>query len=663
VPPLHPIVRGSLCLALLAGCARAPSPTAAAGPEAGPAGAPAAEPARPRPYPVPEPAGFTKAVEKGTRTRTGVPGPNYWQQWARYDLAADYDPATGRLDGTARIRYHNRSPDRLTTIPVHLYGNMFAPEAMRTRVVPVQPPMKVTRVAVRGEEIADKPAPGRASYRIAGTLLLLGLAQRPLEPGDSIDLEFAWQHQVPADGAPRGGRNDDVAWVSYWYPQVAVYDDVVGWQVDQYMGNGEFYMGYGDYDVAITVPAGHVVAATGELVNPEQVLPADVRERLARARATDSVVHVVPRDGLGAGRATLAGDKLTWRFRARAVRDVAFGTSAKWAWDASRADSTLIQAFWIVPDGGAPSNWEQEWRYARHSIEFLARYLWPYPYPHASAVQGPRSCGGMEFPMITCIGTGPQGQLYGVTVHELAHIWFPMQVGSDEKRHAWQDEGLTEFNQVQAEKDFHAREGTAPKDYEQPVRDAHLSIVKAGLEEPLMRHADKYENPGAFGIASYMKPAAALMALRGMLGDSAFMAAYRGYGRAWQWKHPKPVDLFNHFDTVAKRDLDWFWRTWFYETWPLDQAVAGVTPRNGGYEVVIEDKGMAPMPAPVVVTRADGSTERHVVPVETWLGGARRHALRLKGGQAVTKVEIDPEGHYPDVDRGNNAWPAGTAGR
>jgi hypothetical protein len=658
---------------LLAGCGRAPSPETAAVPAGGPDGPVVMEPERPRPYPVPEPVGFTRAVEKGTRTRTGVPGPAYWQQWSRYELAATYEPATGRLDGTARIRYFNRSPDRLTSIPLQLYGNMFAPEAMRTRRVPVQPPMSVTRVVVRGEELGDKPQPGRASYRILGTTLFIGLTQRPLEPGDSIDLELAWSHQVPADGAPRGGRNDDVAWISYWYPQVAVYDDVVGWQVDPYMGNGEFFMGYGDYDVAITLPAGHVVAATGELVNAEEVLPPAVRERLARARATDEVVHVVPRDGLGAGTATLAGDRLTWRYRARNVRDFAFGASHRWAWDATRAavgdgdgdgraDTTLIQAFWVVPESGG-STWEREAEYARHSIEFLSQYLWPYPYPHATAIQGPRSCGGMEFPMITCIGAGPTGQLYGVTVHELAHIWFPMQVGSDEKRHAWQDEGLTEFNQVQAEKDFYARQGAAPKDYEAPVRDAYLGVVRSGLEEPLMRHADKYESPIAFGIASYMKPASVLMALRGMLGDSTFMAAYRSYGRAWQYRHPKPLDLFNHFERHARQDLDWFWRTWFYETWPLDQAVAGVTPKDGGYEVVIEDRGLAPMPAPVRVTREDGSTEQQTVPVEAWLRGARRYPFTVKGGSPVTKVEIDPAGHFPDVDRANNSWPAPPAAR
>ena len=653
---------------LLAACARSQPSVDGATPVRTVGNTTIAEPERPRPYPVEETAGFRKAVEKGTRTRTGQPGPNYWQQWARYRLTADYDPATGLVQGTAEVRYFNRSPDSLRALQVHIYDNMFAPDAMRTRKVPVQPPVTISRVAVRGEELGATPTPGAGSYRVNGTVMSVSLTQRPLEPGDSVDLSFRWSLTVPADGAPRGGRNADVAWVSYWYPQLAVYDDVVGWQTDQYMGNGEFYMGYGDYEVSITVPAGHLVAATGELENAAEVLSPAQRDRYAAAARTDSVVHVVSADEVRAAqRGTRPAGRTTWRFRANNVRDFAFGVSPKWAWDVTRAavgdrdgngtaDTTRIQAFWVVPDSGT-SNWREEARYARHSVEFLSRYLWPYPYPHASAIQGPQSCGGMEFPMITCIGAGPTGQLYGVTVHELGHIWFPMQVGNDEKRHAWQDEGLTEFNQVQAEKEFHAKEGDAAgRDFEAPVRDAYLGIVRAGAEEPLMRHADKYESGFAFGMASYMKPATILMMLRSLLGEQKFQEAYRTYGKRWQYKHPKPYDLWNTFDDVAGRELDWFWRTWFYETWSLDQAVGSVTESQGAWTVVIEDRGLAPMPATVRVTRDGGNVQEYTVPVEAWLRGAKSYPFKVEGKAGVLKVEIDSDQRFPDIDRSNNTW-------
>ncbi|HEX5817404.1 MAG TPA: M1 family metallopeptidase [Gemmatimonadales bacterium] len=668
MPATPTVSRALLLTVMLAACARSQPPVDGATPARAVGNTTIAEPERPRPYPVEETAGFRKAVEKGTRTRTGRPGPNYWQQWTRYRLTADYDPATGRVEGTAEVRYFNRSPDALRALQVHVYDNMFAPEAMRTRRVPVQPPVTISRVAVRGEELAATPRPGVGAYRVNGTVMSISLTQQPLAPGDSVDLSFRWSLTVPADGAPRGGRNADVAWVSYWYPQLAVYDDVVGWQVDQYMGNGEFYMGYGDYEVSITVPAGHVVAATGDLVNVAEVLTPAQRDRYAAAARTDSVVHVIAADEVRAAqRGTRPAGKATWRFRAENVRDFVFGVSHKWAWDVTRAvvgdrdgngtaDTTRIQAFWVVPDSGR-STWQEEAGYARHSIEFLSQYLWPYPYPHATAIQGPQSCGGMEFPMITCIGAGPTGQLYGVTVHELGHIWFPMQVGNDEKRHAWQDEGLTEFNQVQAEKDFHAKRGDAAgRDFEAPVRDAYLGIARAGLEEPLMRHADKYESPMAFGMASYMKPATILMMLRGMLGEQKFMEAYRAYGKRWQYKHPKPYDLWNTFDDVSGQDHDWFWRTWFYETWQLDHAVGSVTENKGAWTVVIDDKGLAPMPAMVRVTRADGNAQEYTVPVEAWLRGAKRYSFKVEGTAAVQKVEIDPDQRFPDIDRSNNTW-------
>jgi hypothetical protein len=264
--------------------------------------------------------------------------------------------------------------------------------------------------------------------------------------------------------------------------------------------------------------------------------------------------------------------------------------------------------------------------------------------------------------MITCIGAGPRGDLYGVTVHELAHIWFPMQVASDEKRHSWQDEGLTEFNQVQGEKDFYAGRGVAaPRDFERQVREQYLMAVKAGIEEPMMRHGDHYENEGARGIAAYMKPATVMMMLRTLLGEETFLEAYRTYGRQWQYRHPKPYDFWNTFETVSRRDLDWFWRTWFYETWALDQAVGAVSPTGGDWQVVVEDRGMAPMPATVRVTRADGSVQDLAVPVEAWLRGARSYPLRVAGRTPVVKVEVDPSGQYPDADRGNNAWTAPAA--
>jgi hypothetical protein len=276
-------------VALSSGCA---SGGAAASAGASPAGS-AAAPARPRPYPVFEPRAFTAAVEAGTRTRTGRPGPRYWQQYARYQLAASLDPATARLEGRGTITYYNRSPDTLASVYLHLYDNLFGPTAMRNELVPVVGGVDLRSVSVNGRILTPLADDGRGpGYEVQSTILRLALP-RPLMPRDSVVMALSWGLTVPPDGAPRGGTDGEVYFVSYWYPHVAVYDDVSRrWQTDPYMANAEFYMGYGDYDVALTVPEGWLIGATGTLQNAEQVLTPMVRGRLDSAARGRSITRV-----------------------------------------------------------------------------------------------------------------------------------------------------------------------------------------------------------------------------------------------------------------------------------------------------------------------------------------------------------------------------------
>src|SRR5512138_719369 len=288
----------------------------------GVATAPAAIPsgARPLPYPVFEPASFRRAIERGTRTRTGEPGPRYWTQYARYALRAELDPSAKRLTGDGRVRYQNRSPDTLRFVAVHLYQNLFAPGSARNVEVPTTNGMELTRVVAQSHalpRLRDVEASVQAGFQIEGTIAWIRLPT-PLAPGSSADFEFSWGYTVPVDGAPRSGTDGEVFMISYWYPQIAVYDDVNGWQTDWYMGNAEFYMGYADYDVALTVPAGWLIGATGELKNAAEVLTPETRERLAEARRSPQVVHVVTEADRAPGRSTTAGTggKVTWLFEA-----------------------------------------------------------------------------------------------------------------------------------------------------------------------------------------------------------------------------------------------------------------------------------------------------------------------------------------------------------
>jgi hypothetical protein len=618
---------------------------------------------RPVPYPIGESQAFARAVERGTRSRTGAPGPKYWQQFVRYQIDAELVPATSQVTGRETVRYFNRSPDTLGTLWVYLNQNLFAPQSPRDVPTPVTGGSEILRISAGGQVLSKRSA--GAGYSIDATLMRVGLP-RALAPHDSVDLDIAWAFQVPPDGAPREGSTGDVFMVAYWYPQLAVYDDVNGWQIDPYLGNAEFYMDYADYDVNLTVPQGWLVAATGELTNSTEVLSKRTRDRIADSKKSETPVHVVRDEDRGAGptKATNTGfdGSLTWKFRARNVRDFDWGASAKFLWDATvatvgdrdgdgRADTTAINTFYR-PEARAWS-WGRSAEYERRSIQFLSTYLWPYPWPQMTALEGPVSCTGMEYPMLTCIG-GPRDtlSLYSVQVHETGHMWFPMQVGSDERRFGWQDEGLTRFNQAQGMHAFFNG-----YDREAISRNAYLAFARTDSEVPLMRHGDQYPyGTPAYEIATYDKMATNMVALRALLGTDSFQSSYRTYGLRWLERHPTQYDFFNTFDSLSGQDLSWFWRTWWYETWTLDQAIAGTVTVGDRLDVTIEDRGTAPMPVRLAITRTDGHVERQDIPVSVWLAGARRYTVSINSAATVRSVEIDPENAFPDIDRSNNRW-------
>ena len=650
---------GLLVLSLLSACASgrpapvAPAPTASAGGTA--------PHARAMILPVLE--GFEQAVGRGTRTRSGAPGPKYWQQWSEYSLQAELNPVSKRLMGHGTIKYYNRSPDTLATVYVQLLHNIFAPGAHHDTNVPWSVEgVGLEKVVAQGTTLAatSGDAPG---YEVNGTVMRMRLP-KPIQPGGSADLAFDWKLRVPPDGAPRGGQDGEVYYINYWYPQMAVYDDINGWQIDQYLGNAEFYMGYGDYDVSLTVPAGWLVTGTGTLENAGDVLTSQTRARLDSAKSATGVVHVVGENDREVGRSTTAGKdgKLTWHFSAKNVRDFAWGASSRYLWDATNAavgdmngdgrpDSSAIYSFYRPEQ--RINHWDEAARYGRHSIEFFSKYLWPYPWPHMSVVDGPNSCGGMEYPMLTCIG-GEWDTLgmYEVVDHEIGHMWFPMMVGSDEKRFAWMDEGFTQFDQSQGMADFF-------KGFDDEARNRknYLDFAEEGGEVELMHHGDRYPNYNAYGVASYYKPATVLVALRAVLGRETFHKVFTEYGRRWLYKHPSPYDFFDTVEDVSGRDLSWFWRAWFFETWKLDQAIDTVTTVGDSLEVEISNRGKAPMPVVLVVTRESGAPDSVTVPVDVWLGGAKRTAVRVRRQPTVKRIEIDPGDEFPDVDRGNQRWP------
>ena len=630
---------------------------------------------RPIPGPVYELPAFSRAVERGTRTRSGRPGATNWVQHARYRIDARLDAANARLEGRESVVYLNNSPDTLRSLAVHLRQNVFAPGSPRRSAVPISGGVKLGRVAVEGKAIGSAPSSRALSsmsaggYTVDGAVMWLRLPA-PLFPHDSTRLEFAWSFTPPpspSDGR-EGREGHHLYFLGYWYPQVAVYDDVNGWVADPYLNGAEFYMDPADYDVRITVPHGWPVGATGTLANPESVLSRQTLDRLRRARGTREVIHVLTAADRASGAGFVRGGReATWHFVANDVRDFSWGTSDRYNWDATIAlvagakpgitDTVMISSFFRTqpsaaawPIGGA--------RFTRDAIEKMSEYLWPYPWPQMTSMEGVLTSGGMEYPMMTLMQPWSDTlSLAGDLMHETGHMWFPMQAGSNETRYPWMDEGLTQFDVAQGMRVIYGepRKGGRPNDSEPGQRRGYLQQARAGHEMALMTLGD-LADPDLYFVMYYNKTAQVLSALRAVLGEDTFHRAYREYGKRWIGRHPYPADFFNTMSDVSGRDLTWFWRSWFYEPWSLDQAIASVREEGDSVAITVEDRGLAPMPVVLAVTREGGEVQRIEAPVDVWLKGARRWVARVAAAPRIVSVEIDPDEAFPDIDRDNQRW-------
>jgi hypothetical protein len=551
------------------------------------------------------------------RTASGAPGHEYWQQRADYKIRAQLDEAKRAVSGSETVTYHNNSPDTLHYLWVQLDQNMFradsdnrniasypSREAWRTAATPggqAGLQYEAARFLVEsrkfdgGFKVASvtgtdgKPL----RYVINKTMMRIDLDQ-PLKPGAQVSFNMAWSFNVPETnvlgrrmGFERFDKEDknDLFEIAQWYPRMAAYYDVAGWQNKQYLGDGEFTLEFGDYDVEVTVPSDHIVAATGELQNEGDVLSAAQRERLKQARTAKQPVVIASQadaESREKGRATTTK---TWRFKAKNVRDFAFATSRKFIWDAQgfRKNGTDVLAMSFYPKEGNPL-WEKYSTQAIiHTIDQYNRYAFDYPYPVAISVNGP--VGGMEYPMISFNGGRPTkdkktGELtwsrstkYGlisVIIHEVGHNYFPMIVNSDERQWTWMDEGINSFMEFLAETawedNYPARRGEARN---------IVDYMKSRNQQPIMTNSESITNRGS---NAYAKPATALNVLREtVLGRELFDFAFREYARRWKFKRPTPSDFFRTMEDASGTDLDWFWRGWFYTTDAVDVSVDGIS--------------------------------------------------------------------------------------
>jgi hypothetical protein len=591
------------------------------------------------------------------RSASGAPGRGYWQQRADYTLAATLDTATNVLRGRGRIFYANRSPDPLSVVWVQLDQNLFAPGSVSS--VLNQPPLvfaggvvfDFTGKGFTGGITIDRFAGpgGRAlTTKVFGTMMRVELPQ-PLVPGLSITFDVAWHFPVPPYGGGRMGRVGSRFYeMGQWYPRVAVYDDVRGWNTLPFLGAGEFYLEYGDFDVSLTVPAGFLVTASGALANPTAVRGAQERARLARAfTSPGQVVSVITRQEAAAAATRKVPGTRTWRFTASNVRDFAWAAGSGLRWDASTWQGILIQTFYH-PEA---TPWEESNTMLKFALQHFSTKLGQYPWPQISAVEG--LVEGMEYPMVIyCPSLQKREDQYWVLMHELGHQWFPMQVGSDERRYPWMDEGFNTFADYDAAEAFF--KGTPYADtVRRELLGAYTATALPGSEQPLITKPDEVRQ---LYWTAYQKPALMLSILReAVIGRDEFDRVLREYVRRWKGKHPQPADFFRTMSDLSGRDLDWFWRNWIYTTARLDQAVDEVRRDGDSTFITLSNRAQMVLPVQLELRYGDGTTERRDLPVEMWFLGSK-FRYRMTGPKQVVGVVIDPKRIYPDIDRTNNSW-------
>ena len=621
----------------------------------------------------------------GTRSPNGAPGAGYWQQRVNYTIKAALDTAAKRVTALESIRYTNNSPDTLRFVWMQLDQNLFRPGSTGSLLFPpetrpggagFQGGFEIERAAqcvepagARGRRAATTGRSARArppasespallpgcpavtlKTRVDDTMMYLELV-RSIPPRGTAVLEVSYAFNVPDHGADRMGRDGSLYRLAQWYPRMAVYDDVRGWNTDQYLGQGGFYLEYGDIDYEITLPAGYIVAGTGVLQNPADVLTPAQQARLAVAAKSDTTIAIVTRPELGSATARPTTQaSLTWRFRAQNVRDAAWAASPEYLWDAAAWDGVLVHAFYRP---SAADLWKEAARMSRFSVqEYSTRWL-RYPYPQISAVEGPGS--GMEYPLAALEArVSTLADLYRVLTHDIGHMWYPMIVGSDERRHAWMDEGFNTFINTFSEEAYWKRDDSAVRQRE---RELVLRTEQTPSAQPIMTPATRYRNRENLVSLAYVKPSVMLLTLRNkVLGAEVFDSAFREYTRRWAFKHPQPADFFRTVEQVSGRNLSWFWRGFFYTTATLDQSVESVKQApDGTAQITLANLGDAVMPVELELGLDDGTSQLVKLPVEIWYGGSR-FVYHFQPGRTIIRARVNPDGALPDAAGANDAW-------
>jgi len=624
--------------------------------------------------------GFYSNAGSPTRSASGKPGHDYWQNEADYDIAVTLDPSENKIFGSETITYTNNSHDSLEFLWLQLDQNLFEDGSRGNAIIPING----SRNGARGQSfdggykissVSVTDGKGRrqktavVKYKLYETRMKVYLPQPLKAEGGKIKLNIAFSFTSPDYGSDRMGvletKNGKLFTIAQWYPRMCVYDDLVGWNTLPYLGAGEFYLEYGDFNIDITAPSEHIVVCSGELLNPSDVYTPLQEKRWATAEKSDETVFIRSADEVNSPDSRPESGALTWKFRIENARDAAWASSSAFILDAARINlpsgekSMAVSAYPIESMGDKA--WGRSTEYTKYSIEHYSKKWLEYPYSTAINVAG--IVGGMEYPGVSfCSYKATEAGLWGVTDHEFGHIWFPMIVGSNERLYAWMDEGFNSFINELSTMEFNEGEYyRGPSDMHRQAQRLAQFETFMGEMEPMISAPDNLKEM-SLGILGYQKPAQVLMMLRNsVLGAERFDEAFKEYVHRWAYKHPGPDDFFRTMENVSGEDLGWFWRSWILNNWKLDQAVTGVSYKKNFdkiYKAKITIKNMEkiPMPVEIEITTVSGLKIMKNLPVEVWKRNVE-WSFMVDVSEEISSVIIDPDKKYPDVNSANNVWP------
>lgn len=603
------------------------------------------------------------------RSASGEPGPKYWQNRADYKINSNLNTETHTVSGNVEITYTNNSPDNLKFLWLQLDQNIYKKDSRGSNTTTQTGGRWANGGFTDGSIIKSISAEYNGKtyspkFNVSDTRMQVWLNDALKSSGGKVKMNIQFEFVVPEYGTDRMGRlktkNGIVYEVAQWYPRMAVYDDIQGWNTLPYIGAGEFYLEYGDVDFTITAPSELIVVGSGELQNPQDCYTAEQMKRWDAAKNSDKTVMIRSDKEVNDPNSRPKSATTTWKFKIQNTRDVAWAASKAFVQDAARINlpsGKKCLAISVYPvESIKKDGWQRSTEFTKASVEHYSSKWFEYPYPAATNVAG--IVGGMEYPgIVFCSHNDSGSSLWGVTDHEFGHTWFPMIVGSNERKYAWMDEGFNTFINGLSTEAFNKGEFKEASFFGDPNSSFMVKYTFGDKMDGLYNVPDAIQQEN-LGIAAYMKPAQMLDALRNVvLGPERFDAAFKEYINRWAFKHPTPWDFFHTMENVSGEDLGWFWRSWVLNSWKLDQKVNEVKyikdNVSNGAEITIGNEEKMVMPVTVLVKETNGKEHKLDLPVEIWQRGAK-WTFSVPTTSEIKEVILDPDKKLPDWNRENN---------